>query len=756
MCHHVCTMCIAEGKSFEDAILPVFFKTNSSGVSVARSANANHHMNVKHKEYWDKVMKGKRKIPGKSSKGKTGKMVATAQKQKGSSQTYIYDSQIALVRMVLQNRLPLSICCSGPTNKFINGILGGLYTPLEENRRDRLLDIFFARMIMKITNCLQEARSYYRKNMEEGNLPCTFLSVTHSKWDVESNFYGVTLRWIDPSTFQLNHVALGLVHGCPESNNISDAMKNAGELLQKYGVAEEDVMATLTCAPIYYPESYDAGVKKMNIVQVLFFEALKSSEQLIDRARELIHSLSEPARWSEYVSRAAEYGRNVVRLTLENQDHLVGIHNMIKLLLCSYHCINDYFNKESEKASNLSQVQWQNLVQIEALMRPVVQLDMEFAESMPTGSMSWLHFKRALHMCTKDFVRVIVLDRNEWSADVTLDLMPTAKMTLANLDQDVSTMYHAFKQGLEENIPDPSERQLIAMLCDPIVMTAGRLVVQTDSKVWDDAQRWFNQVVVDEASSLSDSSLEIEKEVSHEEKGDSMLGANEVDDYMSQLRSAEAERAVVSVDVEGDNTADELGRWFSIKNVDWEEEFFAQNPQIGNKARRGQLFDRSRLDDAYYLYTKVDPLMWWDKKKKEFPIIHRVAAKYLALPVAHFGSHFTAAPFIDSYKPKHIGIRRFEQTVVQSFNSTWFANVDDRSDSALRNLISKGKPKNVEDYVRNIYSYYGEKIEENEQQIDMFTRDVEAFSKDLAIHLPHGGMNLPAKSPKRKKRKVKS
>lgn len=31
LCHHVCILCTGEGKAFEDSILPVFFKTNSSG-----------------------------------------------------------------------------------------------------------------------------------------------------------------------------------------------------------------------------------------------------------------------------------------------------------------------------------------------------------------------------------------------------------------------------------------------------------------------------------------------------------------------------------------------------------------------------------------------------------------------------------------------------------------------------------------------------------------------------------------------------
>lgn len=694
-------------------------------------------------------------------------MSAMQTKLKGSNAAY--DAQIALVRCVLQNRLPLAVCSSWATSSFVAGLIGNSYAPLEESRRDALLDISFARMISKITTSIADVKSYYKKGMDEGDQVGPFLSIVHSKWapQDDTNLYGVHLTWIDPADFQLNTVALGIVNGCPESASVADAMKTAGELTKKFGVNEEDILMSLVNNPSYYAESYDVQNKKMNILQLIFTEAMKPAEQVIDKAREMIFFISEsPERWNDYLARSAETGRTAARLVSDSEDSVVGIYSMINLLVRSYYCIQDFFNQEprSNQRFNLTSTQWQTLAQVEALMRPVVQLDMDIPSNRPTASMSWLHFKRALHMCTKDTFRVVSFERTDWGADISMDLIPAVKMTVdrnatsvPQVNQICLQIYQTFKAELKLNATNPTDLQLIAMLCDPLVMTTGKLVVQSDSKIWETAQRIFTTTVGNEADSLSAATLQAIKEGEKSQEEPEVGLTHDEDDYMSQLRTAEAGREVVSTEAAGDSAADEIARWLSLKNIDWEEEYFSQNAQMSNKACRGQLFDRTKIENAYYLYSKVDPLIWWQKKKKEFPIIYRVAAKYLSIPVDSFGNHFQVTPFLDVYKPKHLGTRKFEQIVVQSFNSRWLASVEDTSDSALRNRISRGKPKNVEEYVKILYKFHGEKIEEGDQSLSFFDKDVEKYAKDLMSKVDPATVEaVKTQKPKRKKQKVKS
>eukprot|EP00510_Aplanochytrium_minuta_P008932 CAMPEP_0184051672 /NCGR_PEP_ID=MMETSP0956-20121227/4811_1 /TAXON_ID=627963 /ORGANISM="Aplanochytrium sp, Strain PBS07" /LENGTH=592 /DNA_ID=CAMNT_0026344531 /DNA_START=518 /DNA_END=2296 /DNA_ORIENTATION=- len=588
--------------------------------------------------------------------------------------------------------------------------------------------------------------------MQDKSFPCQFLSVVHSKWQPESqsSLWGVSLRWVDPVTFQQNHVALGINDRGPESVSVSETMKVAGGLLKKFQIEDGDILACVRCIPSSYPVPEDVNIKRMNVVQMTFLDSLKPLHPLIEASRNLIlYFMESNASWSEYVSRAQENGRSVLPFKLENEDHIVGLHKMILLLIRSYHCIGDYFAGKSSGRENLSAEQWLKLVMLEGIMRPVVQLDMSIPNYLPTSSMSWLHFKRAIHVCTKDVVRVVALEKGEWGGESPPEFLPRIKLGMGNLEQDIGSVYSSFRQALEERTPEPSEKLLVSMMCDPIVMTAGKVVVQTDSKIWEEAQRLFHHAVVEEASNLSEASMETSADVENVtfETG---IGSNEVDDYVSQLRVAEVGRGVVSAGAEGDSVAEELSRWFILKNIDWEEEYFLQSPVADIKSqRRGQLFDRSRIEDVYYLYGKINPLAWWERKRKEYPIIHRVASKYLSLPVEHFGTHFTSSLFVNSYKIRNLGPRRYEQTCLQSFNASWFTHVDEMSDQAVRNIICKGR-KGIEDYVKTIFAFFGETIEQNGQPTLRYAQVIEAFVNDLAVKA-QTGEGKSSKSSKRKR-----
>eukprot|EP00511_Aplanochytrium_stocchinoi_P008889 CAMPEP_0204867706 /NCGR_PEP_ID=MMETSP1348-20121228/23794_1 /ASSEMBLY_ACC=CAM_ASM_000700 /TAXON_ID=215587 /ORGANISM="Aplanochytrium stocchinoi, Strain GSBS06" /LENGTH=442 /DNA_ID=CAMNT_0052020277 /DNA_START=533 /DNA_END=1858 /DNA_ORIENTATION=+ len=442
---------------------------------------------------------------------------------------------------------------------------------------------------MAIKESIRETREYFKasttKQKVSNGSTFSFLTVVHSKWEPnsDSNSFGIGLRWINPkSKFQFNNVAIGILKGCPGSSSIKDAVKSAGDIIQKVGVAEDDILYSFI--------TNHSGVSRkneMNIVQHILLESIVHFEaDLLQEARELILFISESPHWDMRI-----------RLQYRNQENILGIFEMIRLLLLSHHCINDFFNQDvitnvNEK-QNLTRLQWQTLAEIEALIRPVVYLQMDTKDLLPTISMFWLHIQRVQHLYAKEEYKVIDFLNTScvWEPNEAFDKLPTKILYVyddnairyqygsdgdigANMSGTTLQILQRFKLKLDDIVADPSEEQLIAMLCDPIVMTAGRLVVKSNSKIWEAARTVFKAAIVAEAASLSGSQqVEIQQSTDADDihvvaDGSDMV----VDDYISQLRSAAAEREMVSSGAENhqdSRVADELSRWFSIKNIDW-------------------------------------------------------------------------------------------------------------------------------------------------------------------------------------------
>lgn len=145
-----------------------------------------------------------------------------------------------------------------------------------------------------------------------------------------------------------------------------------------------------------------------------------------------------------------------------------------------------------------------------------------------SSGMTWLYTIKARDMTAKDVFRVINLpyfrdadnedaetyDKLRWGADIKFEKLPKLLMTTnvqrcsdnaisRLMSTEAQMLQKRLLKELDEYLPSPDQDALIAMMCDPVMMTAGRMFIfargGADRELWESSWSAFEEVVIDEA-----------------------------------------------------------------------------------------------------------------------------------------------------------------------------------------------------------------------------------------------------------------
>lgn len=146
--------------------------------------------------------------------------------------------------------------------------------------------------------------------------------------------------------------------------------------------------------------------------------------------------------------------------------------------------------------------------------------------------MTWLYTIKAHDMTAKDVFSVVNLpnfrnteeendeeyEKFRWGADVKFENLPKLKMTTnvekrdddeinGLMSEEAKILQQRLLKELQEYLPGPDQDAMIAIMCDPVMMTAGKQLIfargGADRDLWQSSWTTFEDVVIAEAKRAS-------------------------------------------------------------------------------------------------------------------------------------------------------------------------------------------------------------------------------------------------------------
>ena len=114
-----------------------------------------------------------------------------------------------------------------------------------------------------------------------------------------------------------------------------------------------------------------------------------------------------------------------------------------------------------------------------------------------------------------------------------------------------------------------------------------------------------------------------------------------------------------------DTSTEELEAWRNLA-VNWSEVFAKQG--VAQPEQR-------KLKDVFFVASQVDILKWWKKRASRYPIISRLALRYLAKPDANGFQErvFSRAKAVDSPLRQRLSKWMYEMLTLSAVNGPWMA-----------------------------------------------------------------------------------
>jgi hypothetical protein len=629
-------------------------------------------------------------------------------------------------RLIVNKFLPLAIASADEFTEVIQAathLKPGTYTRLTRQKLNACLVSMFATFASTVTTMIVAARALHMPNGVDDELGCPlpgWLTVCHDGWDSTiKQFFGVSVYWIDPHTFNRYKLALGLA--VPNGHRADECEEAAMEVLGRYGITKNDIFATVNdttnasvaTGRLLAGENGDCTMHVANLVcdhamgkrtrsknkQIVdSFPECESVREKVIKSIKYIFCKRAKSRSDAYKKRNELFGMHTIRIGLPNDTRISGTELMYQNLLRSMYTMQLYYAKESaEKQTNysLTQQEWSLVAGFEAVTRPICALSFSAQiDSRPSASQSWLNIIKCKVETAKKTFKVVDVefaddDNKKWDAKVPFKSLPMKKFAVTEMPAPVGQLQTRMLKELEQYFPKPSDHQCLAMALDPVMLTTGLplLLLLGQADLYERCMDLLKKAIEEEVARTHLPSGYVEPEPEQNDNGFDE-DENPIEMALRTLKETIPPRLEKSY---YDIAEEAFKSWKELK-VDWLS--FMKDTQkivLTEEEKKSVSYN-----DCYFLVEKVDILKWWSlHEQMQHSLVKRIAARELAIPDANSLQErmFSFCKLVDGPRRQNLGNEKFEMLCLLAFNRDFINECKGLSlDTVVASLDSAASP----------------------------------------------------------------
>ena len=349
---------------------------------------------------------------------------------------------------------------------------------------------------------------------------------------------------------------------------------------------------------------------------------------------------------------------------------------------------------------------WELVAEMEAVLRPACQ----YAEKVQrdkqvTIGLSWIHILYMNEQIARTTAYKVVDFNETWDCAPQYAKLKKKRVLPQNLLPEAQELRKRLIDEVNSYFERPKAYELLTLVLDPIVWTIGK-----------DCLKLCDPGVIEEAWTLMKAAYKAEgerylqaqtPEVQPAETRETLIDedSNFSVDFVSMVQRRRAQTPLTPEPIvrapNMDASTEELETWKTLV-VNWNEVFAEQG--LAQPEPR-------QLKDVKLVAGQVDILKWWKKRAARYPIIPRLALRYLAKPDSNGFQErvFSRAKAIDSPLRQRLSKWKYEMLTLSAVNGPWMAatpNSEDFVDSS-----------NLAQYTEQLRSYF-EDGTENDEELD--------------------------------------
>ena len=724
LCSYACKLCIDSGKKkFIDCLV---------SLHNGAPANGNKHLLTIHKLAAPTKTSGEKAVLADSTASPVVKNSVMANFLGKGNSAVQERVDVLLTQLVVNKRCPLMLATSDEMKDLLNAatfLSPGSYVPMTRFKVDKILIQMFGSFISYVKGLIVRARSQFIGADSDSTENPGFLTIGSDGWDSDIKaFFGVSIFFIDPLSWKLTKLAVGLA--TPENHSAQACHDAALEVLARYGIEKADIFcsvndttsAAVATGRLLSGEKGDCSMHMANLVTdhatgkktrsenrviVDSFPACNDNRNKIRNMIKFITSKKAKARMKAYKIRNEQVGMRTIRMGIDNDTRIAGTMFMYQQLLRSRYTTSTFFAQEKQSdrdAYFLSEDEFEDAAQFEAVLRPMITLSMNTqVDSRPIAGTSWLNVLKA--KATVECASYAVVDvgfkaddKEKWDAKTLFKDLPTRIIDATNMNANAQLLRPRIAKELTAYFPEPDEHQLVAMVCDPVMFTTGIPFIRKlgHGHVVNRAIESFKTKVKEEAG-RSWSGTFIKVEGSNEERA---LAPNWVmptnsastDDFFSSVMAEKVDEIDADddcIELSAVEIADEAIKCWMDLRVNWGM-FLTVNQNMAS-------VDLNKIgqNNCYYLSKHVDILLWWRQNAHLHQIVSRVAARELARPDANGLQErvFSFCKLLDSPLRRSLSDDKFEMMALLAFNR-----------QSIQEFEEDGNPLCIKELLKSLHS----------------------------------------------------
>jgi hypothetical protein len=725
-CKYACILCIANDCQWQDCLINLHGDNSSNGQA---------HLNTHHAENEQWILARNSLSPQKRPFNALEHSLSVVRASK------LDKVHANVMKFIVNAGLPMSLHDHPDLMTLLQSatqLNPKLYLALSRRKSEQLVIKSFHCFVKAVTADLDRVRKLFLDGVllqNEGEHSAKFISVHHDGWDGDTkSLLGVSITYSDPLKFQVRRVALGLVHS--DSHGAEDVAATVNYVLLRYGITSSDVFAAIndtanaavaagrliavdtnntpTCQmhtmSLVYSHAIGKVTRSMNKVVVDSFVEGERLRLAIHKMFSFIWNKRAKKRAGTYKTRNQVVGHKTVRCPIDNATRINGTHRMYEFALRSKFCLDVYFNGEQvpvRTAYAISEIDWWIIAELEAVMRSTAEYSIKVQTERNTSmSMSYIwSLKARFDTIDSPNFDVVDLDRGMlmenpvtlaqgWDSKTQFKDLPMKTMTTCP-EQSAAKRYpmmsplaillqDRLRQEFEKYFPPPDDALLIAMACNPIMITVGKSILLNKPKeayLWAKALGLLRNAVKEEASTR----VPVEQVVDIVREDSIHPGDDEVDSDCEFLGERDQAFAVPTFSQSmhwSERAEQELLQWQSI-----------QINFVEVAKEQGASLPPRKTTNALFLSDVIDVNRWWSNmlvaKPQDFSLMSRVAARYLNKPPANGLQErvFGTAKFIDTPLRRSLGNDRFEMLSLLKFNACLIGQLEQDLTSATEQVV---------------------------------------------------------------------
>jgi hypothetical protein len=274
-----------------------------------------------------------------------------------------------------------------------------------------------------------------------------------------------------------------------------------------------------------------------------------------------------------------------------------------------------------------------------------------------------------------------------------------------------SKLRDRIQKELDSYFPFPSDQQLVAMICDPVMLTMALpwLCAAGYKDNVNNAKELFKSAFVDEATrSFQPPEPDAMRNVPHDDD-DVDVQVCDDDDVFGMVNVGSPSQDIESRASDALNTmtpndlANEAFKEWILLKVDW-------LAWLLNEQKLDEI-DKSKVRLANWIYVSeiINVSQWWRKNGVHHPLTERIATRHLDAPNSNGLQErvFSVCKHIDNALRQNLGNAKFEMMLILAFNKAFIKDMESKDLFTVDNLIaSLNSATDATEATANIIKYF--------------------------------------------------